>query len=108
MTNGDKAWLDDLKEALMRIKRWDSVTSSRDLQLGWEVKPVAQAMDMLVGQRADVFIGNGVGHLFSIAALCVRFGFVLTIVGLQFSSLTSNIVMFRMLRELPPEDTRFW
>ncbi|KAF8554311.1 hypothetical protein OG21DRAFT_1440550 [Imleria badia] len=84
MTNGEKAWLDDLKEALMGVKRWDSVTSSRELRLGWEAKPVAQAMDMLVGQRADVFIGNG------------------------FSSLTSNIVMFRVLRELPPQDTRFW
>ncbi|KAH0836495.1 hypothetical protein J3R83DRAFT_8131 [Lanmaoa asiatica] len=84
MTNGDKAWLSDLTEALMRIKKWDSVTSSRDVRLSWEAKPVAQAMDMLVGQRAQVFIGNG------------------------FSSLTSNVVMFRMLRELSPEDTRFW
>ncbi|KAG9309925.1 hypothetical protein JVU11DRAFT_9957 [Chiua virens] len=84
MTNGEAAWLDELKEALMWIKPWDSVTSSRDLRLSWEAKPVAQAMDMLVGQRAQVFIGNG------------------------FSSLTSNIVLFRMLRELPPGDTRFW
>ncbi|KAG6374801.1 hypothetical protein JVT61DRAFT_4184 [Boletus reticuloceps] len=84
MTNAEVAWLNELKEALMEIKKWDSVTSSRDLQLEREAKPVAQAMDMLVGQRADVFIGNG------------------------FSSLTSNIVMFRVLRELPPEDTRFW
>ena len=103
MTNGDTAWLDDLKGALMGIKKWDSVTNSRDLRLGWEAKPVAQAMDMLVGQRADVFIGNGVRHPFS--ATCP---ILLTNVGFQFSSLTSNIVMFRMLRELPPEDSRFW
>ncbi|KAG8220778.1 hypothetical protein J3R82DRAFT_2210 [Butyriboletus roseoflavus] len=83
MTNGDKAWLSDLRKALMGIKAWDSVTSSRDLRLSWEAKPIAQAVDMLVGQRAEVFIGNG------------------------FSSLTSNTVMFRMLRELAPEDTRF-
>lgn len=70
MTNGDKAWLDDLKEALMEIKTWDSVSSSRDLRLGWEAKPVAQAMDMLVGQRAQVFIGNGVSHS---QCLCVQF-----------------------------------
>lgn len=71
MTNGDKAWLSDLKEALMGIKKWDSVTSSRDLQLSWEAKPVAQAMDMLVGQRAQVFIGNGVSHFLSVAVLRV-------------------------------------
>ncbi|KAI6095656.1 hypothetical protein EV401DRAFT_2062431 [Pisolithus croceorrhizus] len=84
MTNGDQEWLEELKAALMEVKRWDAVVTSRDLSLGWETKPVAQAVDMLVGQRAQVIIGNG------------------------FSSLTSNIVMFRMLRELPPEDTRFW
>lgn len=61
MTNGDEAWLNDLNQALMEIKKWDSVTNSRDLRLTWEEKPVAQAMDMLVGQRAQVFIGNGVG-----------------------------------------------
>lgn len=105
MTNGDKAWLNDLKKALMGIRKWDSVTSSRDLRLGWEAKPVAQAVDMLVGQRAQVFIGNGVSHLFSIAVLRVQI--LLTTVRSQFSSLTSNIVMFRMLRELAPEDTRF-
>ncbi|KAH7908997.1 hypothetical protein BJ138DRAFT_1156325 [Hygrophoropsis aurantiaca] len=84
MTNGDKKWLAELGTALMRIKKWDSVASSRDLQLSWEAKPVAQAVDMLIGQRAQVFIGNG------------------------FSSLTSNIAMFRMLKELPPTETRFW
>ncbi|KAF9219945.1 hypothetical protein BS17DRAFT_788327 [Gyrodon lividus] len=84
MTNGDVEWLKQLKEALMEVKKWNAVVSSRDLRLGWEAKHVSQTVDMLVGQRAQVFIGNG------------------------FSSLTSNIVMFRMLRELPPEDTRFW
>jgi len=103
MTNGDEAWLNGLKDALMGIKKWESVTSSRDLRLRWEAKPVAQAMDMLVGQRADVFIGNGVSPL----RLCAC-PILLTTADPQFSSLTSNIVMFRTLRELPPEDTRFW
>ncbi|KAL4062369.1 hypothetical protein J3A83DRAFT_4110097 [Scleroderma citrinum] len=84
MTNGDKEWLNGLKEALMEVKRWDAVVTSRDLYFSWEAKPVAQAVDMFIGQRAQVFIGNG------------------------FSSLTSNIVMFRMLKDLPSEDTRFW
>lgn len=60
MTNGEEAWLNALKAALAGVHAWDSVTSSRDLELSWEAKPVAQAMDMLVGQRAQVFIGNGV------------------------------------------------
>ena len=60
MTNGDEAWLGELKTALLEIKQWESVTNSRDLVLSWEAKPVAQAMDMMVGQRAQVFIGNGV------------------------------------------------
>lgn len=72
MTNGDKAFVDDLKEALGRIKRWDSVTSSRDLRLRWEAKPVAQSMDMLVGQRAQVFIGNGVRHLGPLIVIVLR------------------------------------
>jgi hypothetical protein len=70
MTNGDTAWLDDLKKALMGIKIWDSVADSRDLRLGWEAKPVAQAMDMMVGQRADVFIGNGVSHFLCRSVAC--------------------------------------
>ncbi|KAG2346858.1 hypothetical protein BDR05DRAFT_877897 [Suillus weaverae] len=84
MTNGNVEWLQQLKEALMQVKKWDAVVTSRDLKLGWEAKPVAQAVDMLIGQRAQVLIGNG------------------------FSSLTSNIVMLRMLGDLPPQDTRFW
>lgn len=83
MTNGNKEWLGELKAALMEVKQWDAVITSRDIYLSWDAKPVAQAVDMLVGQRAQVFIGNG------------------------FSSLTSNIVMLRMLKELPPDDTRF-
>lgn len=84
MTNGDVEWLQQLKEALMRVKKWEAVATSRDLKLSWEAKPVAQAVDMLIGQRAQVLIGNG------------------------FSSLTSNIVMLRQLGDVPPEDTRFW
>jgi len=60
MTNGDAEWLQQLKEALMQVKKWDAVITSRDLQLSWEAKPVAQSVDMLIGQRARVFIGNGV------------------------------------------------
>lgn len=91
MTNGDRAWAAQLKQALEEDARrswgygkagrvygqpgphstedqeewdivhsWDSVATSRDLELGWEEKFIVQAMDMLVATRAELFIGNGV------------------------------------------------
>ncbi|KAI0673913.1 hypothetical protein C8Q78DRAFT_660008 [Trametes maxima] len=84
MTNGDPAFIRELKAALHRTQAWHSVTSSRDMVLSWEQKYVAQAVDMLVAQRAQVFIGNG------------------------WSTLTSNVVMLRMANRLPANSTRFW
>lgn len=60
MTNGDREWLAALKHALNASHEWDSIATSRDLALTWEQKFVSQSMDMLVGERAQVFIGNGV------------------------------------------------
>ena len=60
MTNGAVPWVEELKGALVQTFGFKQVTSSRDLVLNWEQKYVAQAVDMLVGQRAQVFIGNGV------------------------------------------------
>ena len=60
MTNGKREWLDELKSKLGELKQWESVHTSRDLHLSWEQKFVAQAVDMLVAQRAEVYIGNGV------------------------------------------------
>ena len=60
MTNGAVSWVDELKLALLDTGIFKHVSSSRDTVLNWEQKYVAQAMDMLVGQRAQVFIGNGV------------------------------------------------
>ena len=60
MTNGDNSWVEDLKEALRGPGGWEHIASNRDLGLTWEQKFVAQAVDMLVAQRAQVFIGNGV------------------------------------------------
>jgi hypothetical protein len=98
MTNGNPAWLAEVKQALMEDAAsgsaqgqddkfewvWEGISTSRDLQLGWEEKPVAQALDMSVAQRAELFVGNG------------------------FSSLTSNIVMLRMKMGFDPVQTRFW
>ena len=78
MTNGNREWLNELKEAIIADARaskspcgggwefeweWEGVATSRDLQLGWEEKPVAQTLDMYVGQRSQLFVGNGVCFL---------------------------------------------
>jgi hypothetical protein len=36
-------------------------STSRDLSLSWEQKPISQALDMYVAQRAQAFVGNGLG-----------------------------------------------
>ena len=62
MTNGERDWVAQLKEAFLAADDWDNIASSRDLELTEEQRYVAQAGDMLIGQRADVFIGNGVSQ----------------------------------------------
>ncbi|KAI0747642.1 hypothetical protein C8Q80DRAFT_1120344 [Daedaleopsis nitida] len=84
MTNGPAPWVAELKAALADTLHFKHVASSRDLVLNWEQKYVAQATDMLVGQRAQVFIGNG------------------------WSSLTGGIVLMRMANRFHPETTRFF
>ena len=62
MTNGPISWVEELRAALARAggRAWESVKSSRDLELTWEEKFVAQGVDMFVAQKAEVIIGNGV------------------------------------------------
>ncbi|KAI0789484.1 hypothetical protein C8Q75DRAFT_765893 [Abortiporus biennis] len=84
MTNGDKTFIQELTTALRKASNWNMISSSRDVRLNWEQKFVAQAVDMLIGQRAQVIIGNG------------------------WSSLTSNVVMFRMANNVLPAASRFW
>ncbi|KAH7920519.1 hypothetical protein BV22DRAFT_1107628 [Leucogyrophana mollusca] len=84
MTNGAMAWVEELKTALSTDGEWNHISSSRDLKLTWEQKFVAQALDMFVAQRAQVLIGNG------------------------WSSLTSNVVMLRMVNGIPSDTNRFW
>ena len=83
MSNGDRHFLQELKQALMddaeRSKlsgdgettndwefewTWEGVSTSRDLKLGWEEKPVGQALDMYIGQKSELFIGNGVRNCY--------------------------------------------
>lgn len=60
MTNGPVPFVNELKAALWRTHHWNSIVSSRDIILNHEQKYVKQAVDMLIGQRAQVLIGNGV------------------------------------------------
>lgn len=69
MTNGDGVFIAELRTALGRDQDWKMITSSRDLSLNWEQKYVAQAVDMLVGQRAQVLIGNGVSSMSLVVCL---------------------------------------
>lgn len=65
MTNGRPEWLEELKVALQEdaergLGRWEQITTSRDLRLTREQRHNGQAIDMAIGQRAEVFLGNGV------------------------------------------------
>ena len=60
MTNGKPDFLTELKDALWEAAEWDVVATSRDMVMNWEQKYIAQAVDQLVAQRAQVLIGNGV------------------------------------------------
>ncbi|KAH9178049.1 hypothetical protein EDB89DRAFT_1300648 [Lactarius sanguifluus] len=90
LTNGRPEWLAELKEALQKDARsegldeWAHIGTSRDLRLSREQQHNAQAMDMAVAQRAEVFLGNG------------------------FSSLTSNVVMLRAAQGYKWDKTHFW
>lgn len=64
MTNAPVHWVQDLKTALSKAHKWNHIASSRDLKLSWEQKYVAQTVDMMIGQRAQVLIGNGVRGFF--------------------------------------------
>ncbi|TBU44070.1 hypothetical protein BD309DRAFT_959243 [Dichomitus squalens] len=84
MTNGRPVFVQELKEALLAAGEWNMISSSRDLVLDWDQKFVSQAVDMLIAQRAQVFIGNG------------------------FSTLTSTAVMMRLANSFPTNSNRFW
>ena len=63
MTNAPLDWLSELKTALRAKeegKTWEGISTSWDLELNWEERNLAQTVDMMIGHRAQVFIGNGV------------------------------------------------
>lgn len=76
MTNGGEAWAEELKVALYGMRgvggkgeRWEKVATRRDLVLSWDQTFVSQAVDMVIGQRAQVLIGNGVRFKFVLSLL---------------------------------------
>ncbi|KIJ54042.1 hypothetical protein M422DRAFT_154220 [Sphaerobolus stellatus SS14] len=82
MTNAKDDWLQPLITAL-KSKGWESIVTSRDLVLDPEQTATGMAIDMDIGRRAAVFIGNG------------------------WSSLTSNVVHRRLVDGRSYESCRF-
>ncbi|KAG9003015.1 hypothetical protein FRB93_011302 [Tulasnella sp. JGI-2019a] len=82
MTNAEKSYRNELREKL-KEEGWEGVTMSMDLEVKKAEIEVEMTADMMIGQLAEVFIGNG------------------------FSSLTSNINLLRMLRGVPQDSVRF-
>ena len=64
---------------------------------------MSQVVDVLIGQRAGAFVGNGVCFSFSwwIFNTLVR-------PPPQFFSLSGNAAMLRVTKGLHPHQTRFW
>ncbi|KAF9506721.1 hypothetical protein BS47DRAFT_1321678 [Hydnum rufescens UP504] len=82
-TNGTPEWLEELKKRLW-AKGWRSVVTTRDLKLSWQERGVDNAVDMELAARGEVFVANG------------------------YSSFSSTVVRIRMVRGLPPKNTRMW
>ena len=62
MTNAENGWIEALK-ARLRAEGWPTVISGTDLLLDDEQTGVGMAVDMDIGRRAGLFIGNGVSDL---------------------------------------------
>jgi hypothetical protein len=72
LTNGVSEWTKQLKEALRRAGKWESIPSSKDIEPNWEQRYISPAVDMMIRQKGQVFVGNEVRR-------CVLFFFLLLI-----------------------------
>jgi hypothetical protein len=72
LTNGVADWTEQLKEALGRAAKWDRIVSSKDIELNKEQKYIAPAIDMMIGQKGQVFVGNGVRRCSDVGLFCFR------------------------------------
>ncbi len=59
MTNGEDQWVGGLIELLLE-DGWKSVRSTKELVLSDAAHAASPAVDMAIGNWAEVFIGNGV------------------------------------------------
>jgi hypothetical protein len=109
MTNGSPEWIEELREALMKDYPWKQISSSLEMLLTWEQKFAAQAVDMMIGQRADVFIGNGVSRINPLSlSLRLSFSPLASSFLNQFSSLTGTVFTLRIASGFAPERQRLW
>jgi hypothetical protein len=63
LSNAPRKWVDSLFDRMRLRHTWRLMGQSRDLQLTTEQRYIAQTVDMLIAQRAEVLIGNGVSCL---------------------------------------------
>ncbi|KAJ7644904.1 hypothetical protein FB45DRAFT_737373 [Roridomyces roridus] len=82
LTNEKGGWIDELREDL-RGDGWARIVSTQDLVLDREQRDVGMAVDMEIGRKAEVFLGNG------------------------WSSFTANIVYERLIDKRDPLTIRF-
>ncbi|WVQ94802.1 hypothetical protein IAU59_001885 [Kwoniella sp. CBS 9459] len=85
LTDADEdAWVKEIRMWL-QSEGWDHVwIGKEDVYPEWQDKEVGVAVDMEVGRRAGVFVGNG------------------------FSTTSSNIVLLRSRDGIHPDLTQFW
>lgn len=110
MTNGSPEWIEELREELMKDHPWKLIASSLQMRASWEQKFVASAVDMMIAQRSDVFIGNGVSasNLLSLS-LVTTYGTRYSLSPPpQFSSLTGVVFTLRIANGLAPGRQRLW
>ncbi|KAF5349790.1 hypothetical protein D9758_010219 [Tetrapyrgos nigripes] len=82
LSNGHASWLRELGRQL-KADGWGDVKSTIDLRLDGQQKYVSGAIDMAIAEKAEVFVGNG------------------------FSSLSSDVVMFRLTEGIPASSNHF-
>ncbi|KAG9128086.1 hypothetical protein FRC07_004980 [Ceratobasidium sp. 392] len=80
LTNGN-AWYIARLKADLKADHWAKVSTSQDMRLNWQETWVSQSVDMAIAQRAEVFVGNGVGASFVTAATVTYYTTVLNLFG---------------------------
>lgn len=66
LTNGKADFLDELERRL-KADGWEQVHSTHELVIPNEAVEVDMAIDMMIGQTAEVFVGNGVSDNLSVS-----------------------------------------